>query len=246
MDWDVFISYAGEDRDSLVEPLAAALGAAGLKVWYAPFVLRLGDNLRQKIDEGLRESSHGGVVLSPHFFERGWPKWELDGLVQRQVDGEGDAWADFLSWTDAKLDELAHKVVKLQSPAGTPSVSLLILLDRRLHCPFEELQEIDMEERGWLVSDGVGERDSAFPGNHMIASLLQRAGAATLLRSASLRARTDCHRCCLPTSTWLQVQTEGAAVSLIASIPQKRRPRTSLPSSGRCASTGGCPDRDSR
>jgi hypothetical protein len=32
--WDVFISHASEDKESFVEPLAKALHASGLNVWY--------------------------------------------------------------------------------------------------------------------------------------------------------------------------------------------------------------------
>jgi hypothetical protein len=86
--FDVFISHASEDKDEVVRPLATALQAAGLSVWYDEFELRIGDSLRQKIDKGLASSRFGVVVLSKAFFGRGWPEYELDGLVTRAVSGE--------------------------------------------------------------------------------------------------------------------------------------------------------------
>ena len=54
--YDVFISHASEDKDSIVRSLANALTELGLKVWYDEFTLRIGDSLRQKIDRGLATS----------------------------------------------------------------------------------------------------------------------------------------------------------------------------------------------
>ncbi len=86
--FDVFISHASEDKEEVVRPLANALAAAGLSVWYDEFELRIGDSLRRKIDRGLARSRFGIVVLSHAFFGRGWPEYELDGLVTRAVSGD--------------------------------------------------------------------------------------------------------------------------------------------------------------
>ena len=86
--FDVFISHASEDKEEAVRPLATALRDAGLSVWYDEFELRMGDSLRRKIDKGLANSRFGVVVLSRAFFGRGWPEYELDGLVTRTVSGE--------------------------------------------------------------------------------------------------------------------------------------------------------------
>lgn len=86
--YDVFISHASEDKISVVEPLAKALkDDFCLRVWYDKWTLRIGDSLRQKIDEGLANSRYGVVVLSPSFFNKRWPQSELDGLFQREILG---------------------------------------------------------------------------------------------------------------------------------------------------------------
>ena len=87
-DFDVFISHASEDKDAIVRPLALALDAGGLKVWYDEFELKIGDSLRRKIDAGLARSSFGIIVLSRSFFRKGWTSYELDGLVTRSMTGE--------------------------------------------------------------------------------------------------------------------------------------------------------------
>lgn len=87
-EFDLFISHAGEDKAEIVRPLAHALQAHGLKVWYDEFELRIGDSLRRKIDAGISRSRFGIVVLSKYFFAKSWPQYELDGLVTMSVSGQ--------------------------------------------------------------------------------------------------------------------------------------------------------------
>lgn len=86
-EFDVFISHASEDKDAVVRPLATELRDRGLEVWFDEFELRIGDSLRQKIAAGIVRSRFGVVVLSPAFFAKGWPQYELDGLVTIAVSG---------------------------------------------------------------------------------------------------------------------------------------------------------------
>lgn len=86
--WDVFISHASEDKADVALPLRDALVSHGVTVWLDKTELRVGDSLRRKIDEGIRSSRFGVVVLSPQFFAKGWTNHELDGLVTRTVAGE--------------------------------------------------------------------------------------------------------------------------------------------------------------
>lgn len=86
-EWDVFISHASEDKEAIAAPLARALLAKGLRVWYDEFSLKLGDSLRKCIDRGLSRSRFGVVILSDHFFQKHWPQQELNGLASREVNG---------------------------------------------------------------------------------------------------------------------------------------------------------------
>jgi hypothetical protein len=87
-EWDVFISHASEDKDEIARPLAEALRAKGLRVWYDEFSLTVGDSLRKSIDQGLAHSRFGVLILSKHFFEKHWPELELNGLATREVGGK--------------------------------------------------------------------------------------------------------------------------------------------------------------
>jgi hypothetical protein len=85
--WDVFISYASEERETVALPLARTLSGAGLNVWFDQFELRVGDSLRQKIDEGLSSSTFGVVIISKHFLDKAWPQKELNGLFALEDTG---------------------------------------------------------------------------------------------------------------------------------------------------------------
>lgn len=86
--WDVFISHATEDKEAVAIPLRNALVALGVTVWLDKTELVVGDSLRRKVDQGIRSSRFGIVILSKPFFGKGWTNHELDGLVTRTVAGE--------------------------------------------------------------------------------------------------------------------------------------------------------------
>ncbi|TKG89804.1 DUF1883 domain-containing protein [Puteibacter caeruleilacunae] len=87
-EYDVFISHASEDKAEVVRPLATALKAEGLAVWYDEFELKIGDSLRRKIDKGLANSRFGIVVLSKDFIRKGWTNYELDGIITKSMTNE--------------------------------------------------------------------------------------------------------------------------------------------------------------
>ena len=87
-EYDIFVCHATEDKDAVARPLAAALAARGVAVWYDEFELQVGDSLRRKIDLGIAASRFGLVILSHPFFVKGWTQYELDGLVTRVTDGK--------------------------------------------------------------------------------------------------------------------------------------------------------------
>ena len=115
-EFDVFVSHASEDKDSIVRPLAQALHARGLDVWFDEFELQIGDSLRRKIDAGIARSRFGIVVLSHAFFAKDWPQYELDGLVTMSVSGKQVL---LPLWHEISKDE-----VMSQSPSLADKVAL--------------------------------------------------------------------------------------------------------------------------
>jgi hypothetical protein len=84
-DFDLFVSHASEDKERFVRPLVRLLEDAGLDVWFDEASLRPGDSLIQSIEKGLSRSRFGIVVLSPSFFDKRWPRAELDALTSREL-----------------------------------------------------------------------------------------------------------------------------------------------------------------
>jgi TIR domain len=84
--YDVFLSYAGEDRE-IAEELALALRGTGFNVWYDKFQLRAGDQLLARINEGLTNSRYGLLLISEAFLAKRWPGYEMDALVRDQIEG---------------------------------------------------------------------------------------------------------------------------------------------------------------
>lgn len=114
--WDVFISHASEDKDAVARPLRDALARRGITVWLDEAQLKVGHSLRRKIDEGIRSSRFGVVVLSHDFFRKGWTNHELDGLVTRTVAGEQSL---LPIWHDLEVDQ-----VRAYSPSLADKVAL--------------------------------------------------------------------------------------------------------------------------
>lgn len=86
--FDVFISHASEDKNSVARPLRDRLEECGLDVWMDEAQLKIGSSLRRSIDLGISQSRFAVVVLSPAYITKGWTNYELDGVVTRQVGGK--------------------------------------------------------------------------------------------------------------------------------------------------------------
>jgi hypothetical protein len=115
MEWDVFISHASEDHETVARPLAERLRAAGLRVWIDEQVLVLGDSLRRHIDKGLASSEWGVVIVSPHFLDKEWPQAELDALISRELSGQRTL---LPVWHDISADEIARRAPLLAARLG--------------------------------------------------------------------------------------------------------------------------------
>jgi hypothetical protein len=139
--WDVFISYASEDKEAVVRPLVEALQRAAVKVWYDEHELEVGDSLSQKIDHGLAQSAYGVVVLSASFLSKHWPKKELSGL--RALEGDGQkiilpVWHHVDHATVAAYSPTLADVVALNTNEGTYEVAdriTKVVFSRRSNAP---------------------------------------------------------------------------------------------------------------
>jgi len=80
-----FISYDSRDRE-VAQKIGIGLQRLMCPVWYDEFSLKVGDNLRDSIEKGLRECRKCILVLSPNFFSnKGWAKKEFDSVFTREI-----------------------------------------------------------------------------------------------------------------------------------------------------------------
>lgn len=131
MDHDVFISHASEDKDAIARPLADRLQKLGAKVWFDEFTLDVGDSLSRSIDRGLSASSFGVVILSKAFLGKGWPDYELRGLISREVGGKKvilPIWHDITRTDVQKFSPwLADKKALSTAEQNLPQIALGLL-----------------------------------------------------------------------------------------------------------------------
>jgi hypothetical protein len=82
--FDVFLSYAHEDKADVALPLAQHLRDLGFSVWIDESEMNVGDDISDRIDRALASSDFGVVVLSRHYFNKSWTLRELTALLAKE------------------------------------------------------------------------------------------------------------------------------------------------------------------
>ncbi len=85
MEHDVFICHASEDKTAVVDPLAKALSAAGVRVWLDAEKIGWGDSVTKEINDGLAKSKFVIVVLSAAFMAKKWPAKEMNAVLNKEI-----------------------------------------------------------------------------------------------------------------------------------------------------------------
>lgn len=116
--FDLFISHSSDDKEEFVRPLVEALQEEGVKVWYDEFTLKVGDRLRRSIDNGLKRSSFGVMVLSSSFFRKNWTQYEFDGLIAQEMASG-----------NKRILPIWHKVTRDEVMQFSPSLGDIVALD---------------------------------------------------------------------------------------------------------------------
>jgi hypothetical protein len=120
-----FICYSSKDQE-LAERLYSDLQGKGVRCWFAPHDLKIGDKLRQSLDEAIRLHDKLMVLLSEHSVKSTWVEKEVETAFEKErqqsrivlfpirlddvVMGTNEAWAgdirrtrhigDFRDWKD--------------------------------------------------------------------------------------------------------------------------------------------------
>ncbi len=69
--YDVFLSHSAKEK-TVVRTVAERLRADGLKVWFDEWVLKAGDSIPAKIEEGLEHSRALVLCMSANSFGSDW------------------------------------------------------------------------------------------------------------------------------------------------------------------------------
>ena len=127
---DTFVCHASEDKEAIARPIHKALAEVGVYAWLDESEIRLGQSIRQKIDEGLANCRSATVILSRPFFSKNWPQYEMDGIVGRQMQGE------------ILLFPIQHGITIEEIRGYSPSIAGLSLWNSSSHSPVDIASEI--------------------------------------------------------------------------------------------------------
>lgn len=130
----VFISYSSQD-DVLAHRLHADLQDHGVRCWFAPEDMKIGDKIRSRIDEAIHLQDKLLLLLSEHALASSWVEDEVEAAMEKEnqqhrealfpvylddaVMQTSQAWAaklrrtrhigDFTHWTDPQAYQLAFE-----------------------------------------------------------------------------------------------------------------------------------------
>jgi hypothetical protein len=81
-----FICHDSRDKEAVVRPLANILARAGVILWHDEYSLKIGDSLRESVEDGIKTCGRCIVVLSKHFVANsGWTKREFNAVFTREI-----------------------------------------------------------------------------------------------------------------------------------------------------------------
>ncbi len=78
-----FISYSSHDH-TFAEKLHADLERHGVQCWFAPHDMKIGDKIRQRIEDSIQEHDKLLLVLSEHSVESVWVESEVETAFEKE------------------------------------------------------------------------------------------------------------------------------------------------------------------
>eukprot|EP00178_Gracilaria_changii_P023026 TRINITY_DN68_c0_g1_i11.p1 TRINITY_DN68_c0_g1~~TRINITY_DN68_c0_g1_i11.p1 ORF type:complete len:1153 (+),score=198.74 TRINITY_DN68_c0_g1_i11:2850-6308(+) len=79
----IFLSHAGEDKETVARPLYERLKKHGLSVFFDEESFRLGDDCPTVMKHAMQTAPVGVFIMSPQFVAKQWPMRELMAFVRR-------------------------------------------------------------------------------------------------------------------------------------------------------------------
>lgn len=108
---DVFLCHASEDKDLVVNPIAAALDAAGISYFLDAKEILWGDSVTNVINRALVQAKFVLVVISQRSLEKHWPQKEMNAALAREItDGTTRVLPLLVASDDAGRDALWRRL----------------------------------------------------------------------------------------------------------------------------------------
>ena len=86
--YSCFISYSSQD-DAFAQRLHADLQQKGVRCWFAPEDLKIGDKFRMRIDESIRTYDKVMVILSENSIRSPWVEDEVEAALEKERQKPG-------------------------------------------------------------------------------------------------------------------------------------------------------------
>ena len=84
--YSCFISYSSKDQ-AFAERLHADLQSKGVRCWFAPEDMGIGDKIRPRIEESIRLYDKLLIVLSEHSIASNWVAYEVERALNKEPQG---------------------------------------------------------------------------------------------------------------------------------------------------------------
>lgn len=78
----VFLSHSSVDKPTIVEPLYDFLQTQEIDVWLDKYEIDYGDNIYQKVNEGINNAQFAIFVLTENFLNSKWAKEEISAFTE--------------------------------------------------------------------------------------------------------------------------------------------------------------------
>ena len=85
--YSCFISYSSKDQ-AFAERLYADLQSKGVRCWFAPEDMDIGDKIRPRIEESIRLYDKLLLVLSEHSIASNWVAYEVERALNKEPQGK--------------------------------------------------------------------------------------------------------------------------------------------------------------
>jgi hypothetical protein len=85
--YSCFISYSSKD-ESFARRLHADLQSKGVRCWFAPEDMDIGDKIRPRIEESIRLYDKLLIVLSEHSIASNWVTYEVERALNKEPQGK--------------------------------------------------------------------------------------------------------------------------------------------------------------